>query len=100
MSSIEDGYCDEHAYRKQKRELGLAPAPGSVNELQLLKDENKALRAALEGWRKYFQNDAPMTADAMEEQGEMFTHCWFEMEQALSPNDEAQARRSNGVRTP
>lgn len=51
--------------------------------------ENARLRAALEGWVKYFQADIPMTADAQEAQGEEFTRCWFDTQSALSPNDEA-----------
>jgi hypothetical protein len=30
MSSIEDGYCTDYAYRKEQREAGLAAPLGSV----------------------------------------------------------------------
>lgn len=57
---------------------------GLQSKVTEMSDQNRKLRAALEGWRQYFQRDTPMTAEAAEAQGEEFTKCWFETEKALS----------------
>lgn len=91
------------ASETERREAGCAAPAGSAihgatyKELDdanaALSAENARLRSALEGWVKYFQADVPMTSDAMEEQGEAFTHCWFETQKALSPNEESSDLR-------
>jgi chromosome segregation ATPase len=42
------------------------------------------LTSALKNWINYFQTDVPKTAESSEAQGEEFTKCWFETEQALT----------------
>lgn len=59
---------------------------GLEKDYAALSAENARLRAALEGWVKYFQTDVPRNADDSEAQGEEFTRCWFETKKVLSPN--------------
>ena len=67
----------EIALRDRKAKMGM-------DYIERLQAENAKLRSALEGWVKYFQADVPMTAEGLEEQGDAFTHCWFETEKAIS----------------
>lgn len=68
--------CD--IYKMQRRIQEQENRPPVVDE------RVEKLKAALIGWRNYFQADIPMTGEEMEKQGEQFTQCWTEAEHLLS----------------
>lgn len=79
------GDPSRHVYGNTSRQRAVVEVERIIQSLPPVADDRvEKLKAALIGWRNYFQADIPMTGEEMEKQGEQFTQCWTEAEHLLS----------------